>query len=146
MKLKKQAKKSILKLLAESPRSKQALVQDVAIEKMLENHVKKAVKTLVKKMKIRESDGIYMYSLQKMEGESSVDNHGVPEETTVKPLTKETEALPIPEIFWRRAAKQNSEKGISLGNENKQEESIDADEEIRRLEAELAADESDSES
>lgn len=131
MKPSKQAKKAALKLLkCSSPKSEQELIDEIATEDVSRKQVKKAIQKLLRKGEIVESDGFY-YSLASRSEPDERAQHA------------EDEAVPFAEILRRRAVKQGSDDRDSHV-ENERQEEVDIDDEIRRLEAELAADDNES--
>jgi hypothetical protein len=130
MKPSKQAKKAVLKLLETSPgQSEHELLQNVCNESVSKKHVKKALHKLLKKKKILESEGYY--SLVEDDENSK----------TGEPNTK-LGTVPVAELLRRR---QQEKSGYGVDSETDEKE-VDLDDEIQRLERELAAEESDDES
>jgi hypothetical protein len=130
MKPRKQAKNAILKLLETSPRqSEHELRQNVCNDSVPKKHVEKALQKLQKKKKIIKSEGYY--SLLKEEENSKMDEQRTKLET-----------VPVAELLRRR---QQEKSGDGVGFETDVKK-VNLDDEIQRLEAELAADNSDDES
>ena len=98
--------------------------------KVSKEHVTKALGELLKKGKIVESCGAYALT----ESSSTDPAKHAAEEKTV----------PYAEILRRRAGQEKPDRTESENEKQEQEEDFDIDEEIRRLEAELAADDDES--
>lgn len=129
MKSSKQAKKAILKALERASKSEQELVDDLVEEDMPRKKVMKALEKLRKTGKIVFLEEVYSLS-DVLRGESISD-----EQTAEK-------EVPLAQILRER-----DEKEILEFKNPELKEGVDIDDEIRRLEAELAADdESDYES
>lgn len=135
MKPTKQAKKAILTLLETFPKSEHELLQHVCNDNNVSRkHVSMAIHKLLKKKVIIESQGYY-YSLLKKDECSEADD---------EPETKLETVVPFAEILRRRRAA--AEKSCANDVDSATTKDADLDDEIQRLEAELAAHESDDES
>lgn len=131
MKSSKQAKSAVLNLLKTFPRqSENELRQIVCNDSVSENHVTRALQKLLKKKRIVESEGCY--SLVKEDESGKTDD----------PTTK-LETVPVAELLRRRHREKG---GDGVDSETDEKEELDLDDQIHRLEAELAADESDDQS
>ena len=131
MKASKQAKKAVLKVLENSPKSEHDLQNEIVNDLVSEKHVTKAVEKLIQKGKVLQQDGVYV--LIKIErGE-------------VKEATEGDTTIPIAEVLRRRRRRRGEEEKRANDAETTlaKHEKGDIDDEIQRLEAELAADDDD---
>ena len=130
MKPKKQAKKAVMEILKSSRggKSTEELVELIQNSIISEKHVTKAIRKLEKKGQIQSSEGSYILNDEQRSFRGESNESGA------------SDALPFAEILRRRAATHSVESPASKTEETQK---VDVDDEIRRLEAELAADESD---
>lgn len=141
MKPTKQAKKAILTLLETVPKPKHDLLQQVCSDNnnVSEKHVSKAIQKLLEDKAIIESEGYY--SLLK---EDVCISEADPDD---EPRTKlGTVVVPFAEILRRRQEGAAKKKSCVTDLDSATMKDVDLDDEIRRLEAELAADDSSDES
>jgi len=133
MKPSKQAKKATLKLLKQSsPKTEKELMDEIVHEEVSQKHVTKALEKLLTKGEIVGKDGVYsLASACRSESSSEVVEQGEPHAGE--------DAVPFAEILRRRATKQDR-KSTESQIKNEKQDDFDIDDEIRRLEAELAAD------
>jgi hypothetical protein len=128
MKVSKQAKKEVLKLLKNSPKTEHDLQNEIANDLVSDRHVTDAIEKLIQKEKVLQKDGFYFLKKERGEVEEAST-----EETTV----------PIAEVLRRRRRHQEKSANNTEMTLAKHENENDIDDEIQRLEAELAADDDD---
>lgn len=128
MKASKQAKKAVLKLLENSPKSEQDLQNEIVNDLLSEKHVTMAMEKLIEKGKVLQQDGFYVLKT----------DHG-----NMKKSSDEEATIPIAERLRRRRRQEETRTNNTQAILSKNEKHGDIDDEIQRLEAELAADDDD---
>jgi hypothetical protein len=131
MKASKQAKKKVLKLLKNSFKSERDFLDEIVNEQVSRKHVTKALKRLLQKGRILQKDGYYSLKSENEEAKCTEIDHVKQEATEVM--------IPIAQLLRKRHEEErdNTSESLKINNAISEKE-VDIDDEIKRLEAELA--------